>query len=294
MISSFKKILVPVDFSEKSETAVQKAIELAEPFCSVISLLYVVKPLFSLNIFSSTGYLVAPAAEIYFESEIETQMKKYRAMVSRLTEGVQIELVISEHGSIQNRIEHAAELFEPDLIIICKKGKRSLFSFFNLIFPDRLAKKTNCPVLTIKQGAAGNRIRNIVLPVTWMYPARKLELAILMAKKFGSHIHLMTFPEKNVDNENREQAFIDSFNHIRENSSVIIKHGPLRGHDIARSILNYSESVKADMILANPQTESSVHSLTGIRHISDMLPANSSIQVMDIKPYLPEPHLVTS
>jgi len=296
MTSLFKKILVPVDFSERSETAVQKAIELAEPYVSVISLLYVVKPLFSLNIFSSTGYLVAPATEIYFESEIEDRMKKYRSMVARLTEGVKIELIISEYGHIQNRIEHAAKLFEPDLIIICKKGRKSIFTFFNLIFPDRLAKKTDCPVLTIKRGSAGNRIRNIVLPVTWKYPARKLELAIVMAKKFGSHIHLMTFPEKekDKDGDNREQAFIDSFNRIRENSSVIIKHGPLRGNDVARSILYYSESIKADMILTNPQTESSIRLLTGRRHISDMLPASSTIQVMDIEPYHLEPFLLTN
>jgi nucleotide-binding universal stress UspA family protein len=294
MISSFKKILVPVDFSERSDIAVQKAIELAEPFVSVISLLYVVKPLFSLNIFSSTGYLITPATEIYFESEIEKRMDEYRSMVAHFAEGVKIELIISEHGPIQERIEQAAELFEPDLIIICKRGNRSLFTFFNLIFPDRLAKKTDCPVLTIKQGSAGNRIRNIVLPVTWRYPARKLELAIVMARKFGANIHLMTFPENETENDNREQAFIDSFNRIRENSSVIVKHGPLKGHDIARAVLCYSEAIKADMILANPQTESSIRSLTGKRHISDMLPANSSIQVMDIEPYHPEPYSLTN
>ena len=285
MAALFRRILVPVDFSEKSDTAVQKAIQLAEPHVSVISLLYVVKPAFSFNVFSSTGFLLAPSPEIYFEPEVKERMDTFRDMVNRLTEGVEIELIVSEHGAIQRRIERAAELFEPDLIIICKRRTRSYFTLFNLICPDRLAKMTNCPVLTIKQGANKNRIRNIVLPITRRYPARKLELAIVIAKKFGANIHLLTFPEGDPDFDNREQAFVDSFSRIRGNSSVIVRNGPLKGFNIARAVLYYSESIHADIILANPHTETSIRSLTRNKHISDLLPPNSSIQVMETEPY---------
>lgn len=279
----FRNILVPVDFSECSETAIKKAIELTEPSDSTIILLYITRPLFSLSIFSSTGYLITPATELLFESEIRDKVEEYKTMTSAIAPGLQFKTIVSGHGKIQTKIEECARLFDPDLIIVCKN--KSFFPFSNLIFPGKIAKRTNCPVLTVQQGSAGVGIKNIVLPVTHKVPFRKLELAVSLAKKFKANIHLMTFPEYVPGEESLEKAFIDSFYNIRNNSSLIVKHGVLKGQDIARAILNYAKSIKADIILANPQTESTIHSITGNRHISDLLPKDSSIQVLDVEPY---------
>jgi nucleotide-binding universal stress UspA family protein len=280
----FRNILVPVDFSDCSEKAIRKAIELSEPANSVIALLYITRPLFSLNIFSSTGYLITPATELLFESEIREKVKEYEVLAANNSSNVQFKTIISETGKIQNNIEKAASLFDPDLIIICKT--KSLWPFFsNVICPGRIAKKTNCPVLTIQQGSSGVGVRNIVLPVTFKVPFRKLDMAISLAKKFNANIHLMTFPDFGPGENNMEKAFIDSYYNIKKNTSLIIKHGALKGQDIARAILSYSKSINADIILANPQTESNVHLITGNRHISDLLPKDSSIQVLDVEPY---------
>lgn len=279
----FRNILVPVDFTDCSEMAIRKAIELSEPTDSVIALLYIGRPLFSLNIFSSSGYLITPATELLFESEIREKVKEYEALAANIVSGIKFKTIISEPGKIQNKIENAASLFDPDLIVICKS--KSFWPFSNLIFPGRIAKRTNSPVLTIQRGSVGVGIRNIVLPVTHKVHFRKLDMAISLAKKFNANIHLMTFPESVPGEENMEKAFIDSFYNIRKNTSLIIKHGALKGQDVGRAILSYSKSINADIILANPQTESNVHSITGTRHISDFLPKDSSIQVLDVEPY---------
>ena len=123
------------------------------------------------------------------------------------------------------------------------------------------------------------------MPVTYRVPQRKLDIAIKLAKVFNANIHLISFPDCQEDDENPGHAFIESFKKIRENASLIIRHGPVSGNDIARAVLKYSESVQADMILVNPITESSIHYVIGKMHISDMLPENSQIQILDIKPY---------
>ena len=44
MVKLFKRILVPVDFTEGAEIAIRKAVQLAEPSEAAICLLYVCKP----------------------------------------------------------------------------------------------------------------------------------------------------------------------------------------------------------------------------------------------------------
>jgi nucleotide-binding universal stress UspA family protein len=285
MIELFKKILVPIDFTEGSEIAIRKAIQLAEPGEAAICLLYICKPLFSLNIFSNTGYVVAPATEILTTAEIEKKIRGYQTYINKNLKGVMVETIISETGKLHQKIEETAILFGPDLIILYKSGGRSLFHFFNPASPERIAQKTDCPVLTIKEGSEDRKIRNIVLPVTQQIPARKLEIAIRLAKAFNSKIHLISFPDCSDEEKKSDHAFIESFKKIRENASLIIKHGPVFGNDIARAVLKYAESVQADMILVNPVTESNIHYIMGKIHISDLLSAHSPIQVLDIEPW---------
>ena len=178
MVKLFKKILVPVDFTEGTEIAIRKAVQLAEPLEAVICLLYICKPLFSLNIFSNTGYIVAPVTEIMTMTEIEGKIRGYKSYINEHLDGVIVETVVSEAGKLQHKIEEAADIFGPDLIIIYKRGNKSLLNFFNLSSSERIARKTNCPVLTIKEGSEDKKISNIVLPVIHRIPARKLEIAI--------------------------------------------------------------------------------------------------------------------
>ncbi len=285
MITLFKRILVPIDFTAGSEIAIHKAVQLAEPSEAVICLLYICKPLFSLNIFSSTGYIVAPATEILTITEIEQKIRSYKSYINEHLDSVIVETVISEAGKLQQKIEETAGLFGPDLIILYKRGSKSLFHFLNPITPERIAQKTDCPVLTIKEGSEERKIRNIVLPVTQRVPARKLEIAIKLAKVFNARIHLISFPDCSDEEKKSDHAFIESFKKIRENASLIIKHGPVFGNDIARAVLKYAESVQADMILVNPVTESNIHYVIGKIHISDLLSENSPIQVLDVEPY---------
>ena len=285
MSKLFKKILVPVDFTEGSDIAIRKAVQLAEPSEAAICLLYICKPLFSLKLFSNTGYFIAPVTEILTVEEIEQKIRGYKSYILDNLDSVIVETVISESGRVQSKIEETAALFGSDLIILYKRGNKSVFHFYNALSSDQIAKNTDCPVLTIKEGSGERKIRNIVVPVTQRIPERKLELAIKIAKIFNANIHLISFPDHRGLEGKSDMAFIESFKKIRQNASLIIKHGPVYGSDVARAVLKYSESVHADMILVNPFTESTIHYVIGKLHISDMLPEHSPIQILDIEPY---------
>jgi nucleotide-binding universal stress UspA family protein len=285
MVKLFKKILVPVDFTDNSEIAIRKAVQLAEPSGATICLLYICKPLFSLNIFSGTDYMIAPVTEILTISEMDKKIMGHETYINEHLEGVIVKAVTTESRKLLQKIEETAELFGPDLIIIYKRSNKSFFHFFNGTLSEQIAKKTDCPVLTIKEGSEEKKIRNIVLPVTQWIPERKLEIAIKLARAFNANIHLISFPDCSDDEKKSDHAFIETFKRIRENASLIIKHGPVFGNDIARAVVKYAESIQADIILVNPVTESSIHYVVGKIHISDLLPEHSPIQVIDVKPY---------
>ena len=182
MVPPFRKILIPADFTSNTEVAVQKAIELIQPHQSVLGLLHCMKPLWSFNIFSSTGYFIAPASEILTESEVENVMEQYALRIKEVLPDVDIRKIICTRGRVQKNIIQAIKELSPDLIIIGKRGGRRFINFSNLVDPGKIARKTGCPVLTIKRGSIAGKIKNIVLPVATRVPERKLDIAVGIAK----------------------------------------------------------------------------------------------------------------
>ncbi len=141
MITLFRKILVPVDFTANSENAIRKAMELVDREGSVISLLHVLKPLFSLNPFSSSGRFFAPRSEIFTEPEIKNKLDEYKECIRYTFPDIDIQTNICDKGKVQKNIIQAAGKLSPDLIIISKGSNAHYFSFSNLVYPAVIAKK---------------------------------------------------------------------------------------------------------------------------------------------------------
>ncbi len=156
--------------------------------------------------------------------------------------------------------------------------------FSRHLSPGLLARSTNGPVLTIKQGTGDGRIRIIVTPIRSFLPEQKLEWAVLLAGKIKAQVHLLAIQQQDSGG-GLPQVFLKAYHHMRENLHHPIEFSTITGDDPARATLNYAELVSADMILVNPVTESGVNGFTGSRHISDLLEKNSKIQVLDVEPH---------
>ena len=283
-MQGFKNILIPTDFSPDAPAAIMKALELIDKEEGVISIVHVLRPLFSL--FASAGYIVAPVSAILTTREIEEKFEEYQAIIKEKLNHVQVNAIVLKQGSVQKNIIQAARNLKPDLIIIMKGGNKQRLTFLTTIFPPAIARKTGCPVLTIKPGGISTGVKNIVLPIAERVPERKLALAVKLAKKLSAHIHLVTFPRRRPLENGPHEAFIESFIKIKEEVPLMVRYGPLRGNSLAKAALSYAEFIKADMILTNTANESSFRTLSGKRHLSDLLLKDSNIHILDIEPYL--------
>ena len=272
---TFSKILIPIDFSVNAETAIYRAVSLIGIEGGILHLLHMVKP----------GKSTAKKFSLW---EAEKKLTQWKAKLEQSYPALQVDTHIIRGKSVQLVVIEYARLIDSDLIIIGKQQGLRPWWLLRHNSPETIAKRTTCPVLTVKPGATDIRVRIIVIPVGNFIPKRKLALGILLAKKYRAQIHLLAI-QSNVleEQQNRQQIFLDAYQELKEKVSRPIQCSAAIGHNPAKAVLAYAESVKADMILVNPETESGHAGLTGFRHLSEMLERNSKIQILDVLPYAP-------
>jgi nucleotide-binding universal stress UspA family protein len=273
MPATFSKILIPVDFSVNTETAVMKAIGFIDPGDAFIYLLHIVR--------RGTS-----AAHKFIAGEAERKLVQWKETIENKLPGIRVKTSILRGSSIQQMIIEAAGMVTPDLIIIGKQGRRRNWFFHRHVSPDQIAQKSNCPVLTAKPGSIDSRTKIIVIPIRHFVPERKLDLAVLIAKKYKAQVHLLVIHGNNkTSGEDLSQAFLKTYHQLREKLYHPIEYFSVGRHNTAKATLDYAEFIMADMILVNPATESGFSGITGSRHISDLIASDSKIQVLDVMPY---------
>ncbi|HUB60576.1 MAG TPA: universal stress protein [Puia sp.] len=273
MAATFDKILIPVDFSLNTEIAVKKAVELVGSDETVIHLLHIVPP--------------AKKTKNQFKMWVaERDLHQWKYTLQQSGPHIRVKVHILRGNSVRQTIIDCASMLNPDLIIIAKQKNHRRWFLSGSVSPDIVAKRTNCPVLTVKPGSLDNRTRVIVLPIRDFLPERKLEWAVLMAKRFKAQVHLLAIGEDSGPKDGLlSQTFLKAYHYLREKLHHPVEYSAATRHNPAKAALRYAELIMADMILVNPQTESGISGFTGFRHISDLLTRDSKIQVLDVQPY---------
>lgn len=270
MPAAIDKILIPVDFSLNTEIAVKKAMELAGADATVIHLLHVIRP--------------GKTAKDQFRSWIaERDLQQVKLMILQTAPHIDVKTQVLKGRSVQQTIIESAGMLNPNLIIIGKQKNHRRWIAKGSVSPGIVAKRTNWPVLTVKPGSVDNRTRLIVLPIRDFLPERKLEWAVLLARRFKAQVHLLAVGEEAGPKDGTlSQSFLKAYHHLREKLHHPIEYSSDSRHNPGKAALSYAELVMADMILVNPQTESGISGFTGFRHISEFLNRDSKIQVLDV------------
>jgi nucleotide-binding universal stress UspA family protein len=146
---SYQNILVPVDGSEISLSAVKKAAQLAQAFNSQLTLISLV---------SEDPFI---EADFYYPSPI---MKEYflQAYANAEKSLKQAQLIASEHGVnanievIKNQVSEkgiieTAEKLQTDLIVMGSHGRKGFQKFLLGSFAQDVLKGTKLPVLIVKE-----------------------------------------------------------------------------------------------------------------------------------------------
>jgi nucleotide-binding universal stress UspA family protein len=155
----FDKILVPLDGPDRSERALEVAVDLAKKFGSKITPIHVYSVTVPLALYEpgvdSLGEMEVPAIAPEVISTMSGGVHKAGAYILRngektvRTEGIQVKKVLRE-GHIVHEIIKTAREGRFDLIVIGAKGISKIQEFLLGSVTEKIIRYSPCPVLVAK------------------------------------------------------------------------------------------------------------------------------------------------
>ena len=194
----FNKLLIPVDFSGRSKKVIEKAVEIATQYKCSLHLLHVAPP--DYITWSGETYL---ADSIWLPDNKAELEFKLAGLCEIADESCGYTIATSYSvvkGSWDESVIDFANAHSIDLILIGQTGpvlrKRKM-----LLNPDKIASKTNVPVITIPSNRNITKLYSIVVPVTDFLPVRKLMYGVYIAANYNSTIKLLGIDNPETKNK---------------------------------------------------------------------------------------------
>ena len=143
-VFKLKKILVPVDFSDCSDKALQYAVPFAKQFDAELILLHVAQ--------LSLSVPEMPAIDVrLIQRQIrESGQKELQTLQQSLADDIPTETAVRV-GTPHVEIIKAAKEFDIDLIILATHGHTGLAHVFLGSTAERVVRHAGCPVLVVRE-----------------------------------------------------------------------------------------------------------------------------------------------
>ena len=146
-----KKILVPIDFSDYSKSALKYAVNYCKNFKAEMNLIYVVEPVIYPPDFSM-GQIAIPSVNVEWDERAKQELDKLAK--EQIPEGVPVKTIIKTGKPFVEIVETAREL-DIDLIIISTHGRTGVEHILFGSTAEKVVRKAPCPVLTLREPIKG-------------------------------------------------------------------------------------------------------------------------------------------
>ncbi len=143
----FKHILVPVDGSDTAQTAVDKAIGLAQAFGSRVTVIYVIDPYPFTGVGTDFAY---GQIEYLSAATAEANTSVHAAKESFIAAGVTVDTSVIEANAVWRGIVEAGASLEADLIVMGSHGRSGLEKLVLGSAAQAVLSHTKLPVLVVR------------------------------------------------------------------------------------------------------------------------------------------------
>mgnify|MGYP003417062116 FL=1 len=151
METTINKVLVPIDFSDYSKSALRYAVNFAKSFNAEIILIYVVEPVIYPPDFSM-GQIALPSITTEWDDRAKDELQKLAK--SEIIGAVKVKTIIKTGKPFVEIIETAKEE-NVDLIIIATHGRSGVEHILFGSTAEKVVRKAPCPVLTLREPLKG-------------------------------------------------------------------------------------------------------------------------------------------
>lgn len=291
--ATIRKILVLVDFSEKTQLAFGVALQLAKKCGASIKLLHVIDtPLASgYNTFSTGiemgmvgGYQNYDFMLPELLGQSKQQMEKLLQMGTQ--EGIPMEQEVGADVGL-SKLEQVVTDEHIDLVVMGSEGADGLEEFLIGSDADAVVRHCPCPVLTIKQTHEKFEIKNILFPSDFAPESVHLVPYIKFFQAFfQAHVNLLYIRTDNENTDTQIQERVQDFiyNNGLSHVSLIIQPHSSASDGIIQAIADRPH----DLILM------ATHARTGLAHffhksIAESVVTHAAIPVLTFHwPVIPE------
>lgn len=257
-----KKILVPTDFSDQANYALDVANNIARRSDAVLILLHVVEDA-SINSMHYTGEIDLPNMEdrLFMMKLIE---KGKKDMADLAAHPAYSDIIIEQElriGSAYNNIKDIITEHDVDLVVMGTKGSSGLEEFLIGSNAEKVVRHAKCPVLTIHEKPEHEEFKDIVYATALEEEEEQcIRVVKIFQELYDAKIHLLR-----VNTPNNFQSDRVS----RPELEKFAKRCQLENYDIhifseaseEEGIIHFAESIKADLIAM------ATHGRTGLAHL---------------------------
>ena len=283
-------ILVPTDFSETANNALEVAVQLAKKHNSRLILLHMLEiPLHILPAVNLSNDVQPVQKNHHYD--LPPALFYMKLAEKRFTEtselpflkGIHYEEAIQNHMDFKGIID-SAHKYDAGLIVMGSHGTAPFKNFFVGSNTEKVVRTSDIPVLVIKSKIENFDVKNFVFAINWEDNNREAIIeAYSLSNSLGAKMTLLHINTPGHYFTTKE---------IRDEFEALVKGTPIKTNDviktmysdtsIEKAILNYCEANKVDLIGV------ATHGRRGISHflnqsISEDVVNHSGIPVVTFK-----------
>jgi len=227
-------ILVPTDFSNLSNVAVQYAIRIADNLGGNVTLLHIVSPV---KIPRSENNLTQVAME-KMEGLLKDVSKTVRSVLP-------VHYKVARGTSFHNTVRKEAKRLHTGLIVMGTKGAGGLKKVVLGSNTTSIIEISHVPVLAVPEKADFKGFRNIIYASDLKNLEKELKILVPYVEKFGSVIHLLHILPNGREVDATEEKIAKVLEKLGYENIVTLV---LVARNIDSAIDQYIEVSKADVL----------------------------------------------
>ena len=285
-----KKILIPYDFSETADLAIEHAVFMAKLHKAEIVLVHVIESYsFTTAISSAFG-----KSQSEFEEKIESSTNdKLKQLTDKLHHDSGMKVTFkTEAGKIYRKIVGSADDLDADIIVMGTHGVSGFQDFLVGSNTYRVVMSAPCPVISVQTHSKKIGFKDIVLPIDNSHSSRqKVKHAVEIARHYSSIVHIagvMTMSD--VDMQRRFEVKIHQVQAFLEEHEIAHTVKIFKTDNSPATTMNYAQQINADLLVIMTDQEGS-----GIfmGNFAQQIINQSKIPVMSVRPDEGDPEKIS-
>ena len=240
-----KKILVPVDFSAKSEEALKVAAKIARKTESEIYTLHLLDiPSGSIDLINGESVPQGPLAMALFE---QTHEKFDKILDKDYLDNISVYENVLTNNPVEGISEFATK-FDVDLIVMGSHGTSGLEDFFVGSNTEKVVRTSKIPVLVVKESAEEFKIDKVIIASKFTGKhMNEFDKVMHFLQIFNPEIHLLYVNTSSNFKSSKETDKIFS-DFLKKTDYKDLTTKICNDYTVQKGIFNYADKIGANLI----------------------------------------------